>query len=972
MVRSVYPFIDIAVLDPVRSAFLAGDAIVVLDAELEEIIWANGAGAVLFGYDDVETARSADANLGMAARRQIAATPGFPRIGSGRSLLVRLPQGLASRAIGFVASQVRLPDGGIAIMLAAPDAKAESRSPAEAGARAIHGIAQDGQHAALVGPNGEIIAQSEAFSRIGVSDEVLAALAGDVANEADRLAKRLVRVKGRSLPAGIALLADNPLRALVIVVEDAQIDEPAAQFSVSQSEPDARPAAAGFAPTEDNWQFADSRLRVRQSDRLVIEGAPATQGQIVEIEKTADGFAAHERLPVSDATIAEKQDERASADERAVPTGIAFDEPAIAGAEAADEQRELTGAGEMTGDDTAPQTAAGSEKAGPPEISAPRQEAPWADEAPASFVADPDASPVRFVWKTDADGRFSSLSPDFAKVVGTAAADVIGQKFRDVARRFALDPDGEIAGLLERRDTWSGRSVMWPVTGTDLKVPVDLAALPVYGRDRNFEGFRGFGVVRAGDAMVDEDAIGLALAGRASANAPSESGAEESPSPSESKGPFGKEVPVLDVEATPGRRTSDKVIHLAEHRPGPPERSLSTTESNAFREIAARLREAEKQVPPAANGNAGAPAMEPEGDRAKRTDPPEEPAHADAVAEHVTTAWDDEDGQFVGDAADTDQPDRDRSLFDADTDFASGEADATPGQDGGAEDHSDETRDSTFLLEKLPVPVLVHAGDTLHYANDEFLKLTGYASLGEFEAAGGLDTLFVEGGEATPEDDHRRRLRTRDGQEFPVEALLQSVPWNGGKALLLALKADAEPQISAAAPAQSDQAGDLDLRLAEMRAILDTATDGIIIINNEATIRSMSRPAEALFGFDSFELVGKPFVSLFAVESQRAARDYLNGLSDNGVASVLNDGREVIGREAQGRFIPLFMTIGRLPGGNGYCAVLRDITQWKRAEEELTQARAKPNAPRARRRNFSPASATRSARRSTPSSAFPS
>jgi signal transduction histidine kinase len=34
------------------------------------------------------------------------------------------------------------------------------------------------------------------------------------------------------------------------------------------------------------------------------------------------------------------------------------------------------------------------------------------------------------------------------------------------------------------------------------------------------------------------------------------------------------------------------------------------------------------------------------------------------------------------------------------------------------------------------------------------------------------------------------------------------------------------------------------------------------------------------------------------------------------------------------------MTIGRLPGGNGYCAVLRDITQWKRAEEELTQARA--------------------------------
>jgi signal transduction histidine kinase len=34
------------------------------------------------------------------------------------------------------------------------------------------------------------------------------------------------------------------------------------------------------------------------------------------------------------------------------------------------------------------------------------------------------------------------------------------------------------------------------------------------------------------------------------------------------------------------------------------------------------------------------------------------------------------------------------------------------------------------------------------------------------------------------------------------------------------------------------------------------------------------------------------------------------------------------------------MTIGRLPNDSGFCAVVRDITPWKRAEEELTQARA--------------------------------
>ncbi len=47
----------------------------------------------------------------------------------------------------------------------------------------------------------------------------------------------------------------------------------------------------------------------------------------------------------------------------------------------------------------------------------------------------------------------------------------------------------------------------------------------------------------------------------------------------------------------------------------------------------------------------------------------------------------------------------------------------------------------------------------------------------------------------------------------------------------------------------------------------------------------------------------------------------------------------MIGREAKGGFIPLFMTIGKLPHTRGFCAVLRDITQWKRTEEELTNAR---------------------------------
>ena len=42
----------------------------------------------------------------------------------------------------------------------------------------------------------------------------------------------------------------------------------------------------------------------------------------------------------------------------------------------------------------------------------------------------------------------------------------------------------------------------------------------------------------------------------------------------------------------------------------------------------------------------------------------------------------------------------------------------------------------------------------------------------------------------------------------------------------------------------------------------------------------------------------------------------------------------------QGGLIPLFMTMGRIgDGGDKFCAVLRDITQWKRAEEDLLNAK---------------------------------
>ena len=56
MVQPTYSFLDVTILDEVREGFAAGDALVVLSSDLDEVVWANGPGARLLGYPDIGAA----------------------------------------------------------------------------------------------------------------------------------------------------------------------------------------------------------------------------------------------------------------------------------------------------------------------------------------------------------------------------------------------------------------------------------------------------------------------------------------------------------------------------------------------------------------------------------------------------------------------------------------------------------------------------------------------------------------------------------------------------------------------------------------------------------------------------------------------------------------------------------------------------------------------------------------------------
>ena len=200
-----------------------------------------------------------------------------------------------------------------------------------------------------------------------------------------------------------------------------------------------------------------------------------------------------------------------------------------------------------------------------------------------------------------------------------------------------------------------------------------------------------------------------------------------------------------------------------------------------------------------------------------------------------------------------------------------------------------------------------------------------------------------------------RDARRRRGDKISIEGELINIHWEGEPAHALVTAAPAQ-ELSHNERAQVERAQiereqiertqiereKLELAQAEideLRSILDTATDGVVMVDRQGRIISANRSAQALFDYGAEEFSGRAFTDLFAQDSA-AAHEYLDGLVRDGIASLINGGCEVIGRARQGDPIPLFMTIGRIgDGAEKLCAVFRDITPWKKSEEDLVEAK---------------------------------
>lgn len=112
------------------------------------------------------------------------------------------------------------------------------------------------------------------------------------------------------------------------------------------------------------------------------------------------------------------------------------------------------------------------------------------------------ARPPRFLWKTDASGRFTDVTHVLADVAGDANADILGREVAAVVAAFALD--SALAEAIASRKSWKGVEAAWPLEEPFARAPVTLGALPTMDADRRFAGFQGYGVIHLDRAFVLE------------------------------------------------------------------------------------------------------------------------------------------------------------------------------------------------------------------------------------------------------------------------------------------------------------------------------------------------------------------------------------------------------------------------------------------------------------------------------------
>jgi two-component system sensor kinase FixL len=172
--------------------------------------------------------------------------------------------------------------------------------------------------------------------------------------------------------------------------------------------------------------------------------------------------------------------------------------------------------------------------------------------------------------------------------------------------------------------------------------------------------------------------------------------------------------------------------------------------------------------------------------------------------------------------------------------------------------------------------------------------------------------------------------RHRDGRLFPVHLSVGEMHI-GGERKFTGMLRDLTKRVHLE--------GALGASEARWQAVVDSAVDGMIVIDSHGRVEAFNRAAERLFGYSADEVLGRNVDMLMPSPYREEHDTYLSRYAATGRAKIIGIGREVQGRRKDGTTFPLHLSVGEitLQGERKFTGILHDLTSRLEMEGQLRE-----------------------------------
>jgi two-component system sensor kinase FixL len=113
------------------------------------------------------------------------------------------------------------------------------------------------------------------------------------------------------------------------------------------------------------------------------------------------------------------------------------------------------------------------------------------------------------------------------------------------------------------------------------------------------------------------------------------------------------------------------------------------------------------------------------------------------------------------------------------------------------------------------------------------------------------------------------------------------------------------------------------------RTLIETAVDGIIVIDGKGNIQIYNAACERLFGYHSDEVAGRNVKMLMPAPYQAAHDGYIEHYQRTGMKRIIGIGRDVFGMRKDGTTFPMYLSVGQgtIEGKPIYVGIIHDLTE---------------------------------------------